>query len=355
MPEAQQQANAGFMGQTIAALYKSPEIGLQLLRDRVAANPQDKGLQAILQTAETNPKAAAVSMYGMMSGLGGKFADVAKNVAETLGMKEASPESFKTLDAAAVEKQFGMQNVPPGLYRLNTQTQKLESIGGGGTTVNIKNEGPIAQDYRRVRDAQGNILYDEPIPGTKAARETEQAIKASEARAAGRAQAASVVTQEIDRLDEALAKEEQASGLSAASPYVRITGVPGKAFEGYPGGARAAAQGFIDTIKANIGFEQLNKMRQESPTGGALGNITEQELKYLQATLGAIDLNSDPKVLRENIKRLREDYNRVVHGQPVAPGAPSAAPASTAQPAAPAATRTPPGQRPPLDSFFAPR
>jgi len=136
---------------------------------------------------------------------------------------------------------------------------------------------------------------------------------------------------------------------------VRITGVPGKAFEGYPGGARTAAQGFIDTIKANIGFEQLNKMRQESPTGGALGNITEQELKYLQATLGAIDLNSDPKVLRENIKRLREDYNRVVHGQPVAPGAPSAAPASTAQPAAPAATRTPPGQRPSLESIFAPR
>jgi hypothetical protein len=92
-----------------------------------------------------------------------------------------------------------------------------------------------------------------------------------------------------------------------------------------------------------------------SMSGGALGNITEQELKYLQATLGAIDLNSDPKVLRENIKRLREDYNRVVHGQPVAPGAPSAAPASTTQPAAPAATRTPPGQRPPLESFFAPR
>jgi len=93
MPEAQQQANAGFMGQTMVALYKSPEIGLQLLRDRVAANPQDKGLQAILQTAETNTKAAAVGMYGMMSGLGGKFADVAKNVADTLGMKEEAPLS----------------------------------------------------------------------------------------------------------------------------------------------------------------------------------------------------------------------------------------------------------------------
>jgi hypothetical protein len=346
----------GFGSQLAFALKKNPAVAKQMVADALRANPNDEFLKRINQLSETDADFAAQTALLALPGLGKDGLDAYKETVNRLFPEKAEvPEAFKTLDANAVEKQFGIQNVPPGLYRLNTQTQKLESIGGGGTTVNIKNEGPIAQDYRRVRDAQGNILYDEPIPGTKAARETEQAIKASEARAAGRAQAASVVTQEIDRLDEALAKEERASGLSAASPYVRITGVPGKAFEGYPGGARTAAQGFIDTIKANIGFEQLNKMRQESPTGGALGNITEQELKYLQATLGAIDLNSDPKVLRENIKRLREDYNRVVHGQPVAPGAPSAAPASTTQPAAPAATRTPPGQRPPLESFFAPR
>jgi len=133
MPEAQQQANAGFMGQTIAALYKSPEIGLQLLRDRVAANPQDKGLQAIFQTAETNPKAAAVSMYGMMSGLGGKFADVAKNVADMLGMKETAPtelpEKAKLAQwyqtATPEQKQAYNQLFPPEVRSL-TEAQQLE-------------------------------------------------------------------------------------------------------------------------------------------------------------------------------------------------------------------------------------
>ena len=132
MPEAQQQANASFMGQTIAALYKSPEIGLQLLRDRVAANPQDKGLQAILQTAETNPKAAAVGMYGMMSGLGGKFSDVAKNVADTLGIKEAAPELpekaklaqwYQT--ATPDQKKAYNQLFPPEVRSL-TEAQQLE-------------------------------------------------------------------------------------------------------------------------------------------------------------------------------------------------------------------------------------
>jgi hypothetical protein len=121
------------MGQTIAALYKSPEIGLQLLRDRVAANPQDKGLQAILQTAETNPKAAAVSMYGMMSGLGGKFADVAKNVADTLGMKEEAPtelpEKAKLAQwyqtATREQKQAYNQLFPPEVRSL-TEAQQLE-------------------------------------------------------------------------------------------------------------------------------------------------------------------------------------------------------------------------------------
>ena len=147
MSEAEQSARAGNMGQMISALWTSPDIGLQIVRDYKAANPNGKGIDPILKLAETRPKEAAVALYGWMSGLGGKFGDVSKNLADTLGMKAEKPaESFRTLDAAAVEKQFGFQNVTPGLYRMNTNTGKLESVGGGGgTQVTIKNEGPLPE------------------------------------------------------------------------------------------------------------------------------------------------------------------------------------------------------------------
>jgi len=325
-------------------------------RIELAPTPQAKqSLMAQKQAALLNPEAFAKYATGILPALG----DEGKNVAENLlkvhgGLSAKAPEAFQTLDAAAVEKQFGIKNVPPGLYRLNTQTQKLESIGGGGTTVNIKNEGPIAQDYRRVRDAQGNILYDEPIPGTKAAREAEQAIKAAESRASGQVRTASTVTQSIDSLLSDLKKEKEAKGTEKISPYTRITGVTGKAFEGYPGGARQTAKGYIDTIRANIGFDRLDQMRQESPTGGALGQIAVQEIQFLQASLGSLDLDADPDVLIKNLERIKTAYDNVMRKAAAYPNAAKYGFGTGAEPAAGGTAATPPGagQRPPLESIF---
>lgn len=44
-----------------------------------------------------------------------------------------------------------------------------------------------------------------------------------------------------------------------------------------------------DTILANLGFEELQDMRNNSPTGGALGAIAVQELQMLQATKASLD------------------------------------------------------------------
>ena len=45
----------------------------------------------------------------------------------------------------------------------------------------------------------------------------------------------------------------------------------------------------LETIKANIGFESLQAMREASKTGGALGQVAVQELTALQAILGSLD------------------------------------------------------------------
>lgn len=48
----------------------------------------------------------------------------------------------------------------------------------------------------------------------------------------------------------------------------------------------------MQVLKANSSIEALNAMRQQSKTGGALGNVTEGEHKLLQAKAGALDPTS---------------------------------------------------------------
>lgn len=63
----------------------------------------------------------------------------------------------------------------------------------------------------------------------------------------------------------------------------------------------------LDTIKANIGFEELQRMRDNSPTGGALGQVTEKEIAFLQSVLGSLDQGQSPQQLRENLQRAKTE------------------------------------------------
>lgn len=56
-----------------------------------------------------------------------------------------------------------------------------------------------------------------------------------------------------------------------------------------PNNVERTLQNIFDTIKANVGFQQLEDMRAASKTGAALGQVTENELRFLQSVLGALD------------------------------------------------------------------
>lgn len=62
----------------------------------------------------------------------------------------------------------------------------------------------------------------------------------------------------------------------------------------------------ITTIKANVGFDKLQNMRENSPTGGALGNVTEKEIAFLQAVFGSLETAQTEQDLRYNLDRLEQ-------------------------------------------------
>tara|TARA_R110000796_G_scaffold45393_2_gene109854 strand:- start:840 stop:2294 length:1455 start_codon:yes stop_codon:yes gene_type:complete len=64
---------------------------------------------------------------------------------------------------------------------------------------------------------------------------------------------------------------------------------------------------YLTTIRANIGFDTLREMREASKTGGALGNVSEQENVLLQAVKGALD-QSQADQLVSNLNKIKELY-----------------------------------------------
>lgn len=59
-------------------------------------------------------------------------------------------------------------------------------------------------------------------------------------------------------------------------------------------------------IEANLGFDELQTMRDNSPTGGALGAIAVQEMEMLKSTLGSIDTAQSQDQLKLHLTRLKE-------------------------------------------------
>lgn len=64
----------------------------------------------------------------------------------------------------------------------------------------------------------------------------------------------------------------------------------------------------LTTIKANLGFDRLQQMRDASPTGGALGQVAVQELIALQSTIASLDQMQSPAQLKEALTKIENSY-----------------------------------------------
>lgn len=73
-----------------------------------------------------------------------------------------------------------------------------------------------------------------------------------------------------------------------------------------PGTPQADLKAEIDTIIANLGFEELQQMRNNSPTGGALGQVAVRELELLQSAAANVKNSQSPSQLKKNLADLRK-------------------------------------------------
>ena len=86
------------------------------------------------------------------------------------------------------------------------------------------------------------------------------------------------------------------------------TGLVGKGQSFVPGTDAFTLKERISTIKANLGFDRLQQMRDASPTGGALGQVAVQELQALQSSVASLDVGLPKKELDKNLGKIQTHY-----------------------------------------------
>ena len=204
--------------------------------------------------------------------------------------------------------------------------------GGGGGTPNVRP--PVGYRYTPTGDL-------EPIPGGPASPElTSKEIQKREAAYPQATQSVKGFEAKTDLFIKELEKLRDDPGLN------QITGtIYGRTPSITREGSRAQAT--YDKIFAKGGFQALQDMREMSKTGGALGNVSNEEGRRLEkSVVGGLDRTQNIKDVKQGINdlideirgskaRVREAYDSTYEyrvdrpaAAPAAPAAPAAAPSN---------------------------
>ena len=197
-------------------------------------------------------------------------------------------------DPAAVREYEYMQSLTPEQrqqFLLAKRANPAINLGDRAVITDPTNPAaaPIAEFQRGVSpDAQPELRGQQ----TAAVQEAEIAAiapRALEERAVERQ------LQQGQRIGAIESKQEQTQLLTDLIDQAKD--LSGFWTTGFVGGAASRIEGTpaynlsrtLDTLKATAGFDTLQQMRDNSPTGGALGQVTERELSLLQATWGSVE------------------------------------------------------------------
>jgi hypothetical protein len=267
---------------------------------------------------QTNPRLAALAK---------QYPDhVGDIVKMSLSKQFESPEDKWAMIPVGRNSEYGLPSEKP--YRINLTNGKIEAIGGGGTTVNnnMRERLPTPPPgYENVLDEDGNLLSQRVIPGGPVEAEQEALADKAANRGETKANAASTVVTDIERSVE-LVKEGNASnvfgdwyeGIPGVGPVMEVLeGATAVGLSKIPGGRTDAnkALQLSESARSNIGIDSLQTMRENSPTGGALGQVPFQQQQRLEQLYGQLNpVEMSPEEYEFNANRVINLYSDIIYG-----------------------------------------
>lgn len=112
----------------------------------------------------------------------------------------------------------------------------------------------------------------------------------------------------VERIARIMAKADEITGMSKES--VTGTGILGALTGKIPETPAYNIRAAVKMLAANLSFHELQKMRESSPTGGALGQVSNIEIDLLQSTIATLDPNMGSKKFEAALKEIKEHYAR---------------------------------------------
>lgn len=324
-----------------AIMAPQPEGSSRVIPPEIAAKygvpAQSNGIVKLQpgQTATLPPGAA-----GPVAPLQGNEKPLTDAEAKGKIVSQLSPEEQHALGISEIKPRpvFGTANgtatQDPVTNRLkDTQSgidlpagTKATNLGAPTTNVNIDSSGntygPPEKGFAYVRDADGKIKVGPngapmlaPMQGGPEFDKIDKAGKADLNNTNHKNAQAKLVTEDIDR---AIAQIQADPTLTA--------GLGGQLTSGVGGTPGANAKALLDTITANTSLDTLQAMRDASPTGAAMGRVTNQEMTATGQASGNLSQPQSASQLVDNLKRLKDHKLDVIHGGPLN-GRPVAGPA----------------------------
>lgn len=274
------------------------------------------------QIIAANNKLSAIS--NLLSGVRDQQSySMAKQQLASLGIINPSdiPDQY---DPAYVEMHkntiLNAKNDLDRQYKL-AQIAEMQAGGSTGVFANRLRDEPSLRDayFNKVNAGKGLVINPESnsvegMPGYN------QAVAGTAGAETGAKKTAEMdVARQVNKTkaESALKGFEQQSNLvinnidNALNTINAFSTGYGSLLSSLPNTDARKLNNYLNTIKSNVGFDKLQNMRENSPTGGALGQVSDMENKLLQAVNGALD-PAQTDQLRENLNVIKQLYPQVL-------------------------------------------
>jgi hypothetical protein len=245
------------------------------------------------------------TVQNMMTSPSARIREQGKALAQTLPKGEATPSDVAAMKAlgfpltAAGYAQFRDAQRQERLLSPEEEAQRVRIALAGRPPAQPK-EPTVQPPIAVVDEATGRVKYvtrEEAIGKTPAAAIEGLTPKERQSREAKFPQATSAV-KTFETTSNTLIKD-----LETLAKHPGLSSITGIAAGRLPGitSAGREAEALFDKISARGGFQELQNMRQASPTGGALGNVSNQEGAQLRQAFAALDRRQDAASVRKAI------------------------------------------------------
>ena len=186
---------------------------------------------------------------------------------------------------------------------------QISPTGGELGETSKNNEKTIAFESEPDKDGRKFVRYSDGseefvnVEGSKAFIEEQEQARANLSKLTS---TEALVQPQVIALDKAInILDRQGTESNPLARLVPATGV-GALLKNIPYTDALELNTQLDVIRANVGFDRLQVMRDNSKTGGALGNISNQEVAFLQATQGSLNQFRSKEDLRATLREIEK-------------------------------------------------